>query len=94
MADDGIWTTNEMIVARAGVNASATAAAVGETDKYVLFYEAMVNVATRKNWSDYFVAPGFNVDVLGMLQQITTALCAIEVIKNDMSGFTDLAVGH
>lgn len=89
MVDDGIWTTNAMIQAKAGVNASATTKAVGETDKYVLQVEAEVNVATRHNWSDAYA--GLNVDVKHILDGITSNLCAIYVIINDMSGFTSLA---
>ena len=36
MADDGVWTTNAMIAAKAGANVNATAITVAETDKYVL----------------------------------------------------------
>ena len=86
MVDDGIWTTNVMIVAKAVINASSTSSAVGETDKYVLQVEATVNVATRHNWSDAYST--LNVDVKHMLDETTSNLCAIYVIINDMSGFT------
>ena len=86
MVDDGIFTTNSSIVAKAGVNASATSAAVGETDKYVLQIEALVNVLTTRNWSDDYA--DLNDDVKQIVLGITSSLCAILVITNDMSGFT------
>jgi len=89
MADLGIWTKNADIQAKAGVNANATAKLTAATDVYVLNVEAFVNVATRYNWSDEYVDPGINADVLGILTEITSNLCAIYVIQSDMSGFTD-----
>lgn len=87
MADDGIWTKNADIQARAGANASATSKAVGATDVYVLDVEASVNVLTRYNWSDAVTA-GLDADVEGILREVTACLCAIYVIQWDMSGFT------
>ena len=86
MVDDGVYTTNSSIVAKAGVNASSTSSAAGETDKYVLQVEAFVNVATRRNWSDDYA--GLNDDVKQIVLGISSSLCAILVIQNDMSGFT------
>lgn len=87
MADDGIYTTNAQIQARAGVNASAVSKAVGETDKYVLDVEAMINAMSRTNWSD-LVTAGLNADVEGILREASACFCAIYVITQDMSGFT------
>ena len=87
MADIGIWTKNADIVARAGINASAVSKAVGETDKYVLDVEALINGSTRVNWSD-LVTTGLNVDVEGILREASACLCAIYVIIQDMSGLT------
>ena len=87
MVDDGIYTSNAQIQARAGINASATSKAVGETDKYVLDIEATINSMTRFNWSDAVTA-GLNVDVEGILREASANLCAIYVITQDMSGFT------
>ena len=86
MADFGIWTKNVDIQAKAGINANATAKAVGETDKYVLQVEAMVNVLTRVNWSDIYST--LDDDVKQILLEITSNLCAIYVIQSDMSGYT------
>ena len=86
MADDGIWTTNAAIQAKAGTNANATAKAAGETDKYVLQVEAMVNILTKVNWSDIYST--LDDDLKQILLEITSNLCAIYVIQWDMSGFT------
>lgn len=87
MADLGIYTSNAQIQVRAGVNASATTKAEGETDKYVLDVEAMINAMTRVNWSD-LVTAGLNADVEGILREASACFCAIYVIQADMSGFT------
>ena len=86
MADDGVWTKNADIQAKAGANANATAKAVAATDVYVLEVESMVNCATRYNWSDAYA--GLNADVKDILKEITSNICAIYVIQWDMSGFT------
>lgn len=86
MADDGIWTKNADIQAKAGTNANATAKATAATDVYVLEVENYVNVLTRKNWSDLY--SGLSVDVKDILKMVTSNLCAIYVIQWDMSGFT------
>ncbi len=86
MADIGVWTKNADIQAKAGTNANATAKATAATDVYVLEVEALVNVLSRKNWSDLYSA--MNDDVKHILRGITSNLCAIYVIQWDMSGFT------
>jgi len=86
MADDGIWTKNADILAKAGANANAIAKATAATDVYVLEIESMVNVMTRYNWSDAYA--GLNADTKHLLKEITSNLCAINVIQWDMSGFT------
>lgn len=86
MADDGIWTTNADIQARAGTNANATAKATAATDVYVLDVEGLINCITRYNWSDAYAT--LNVDVKDVLKEASACLCAIYVIQWDMSGFT------
>jgi len=90
MADDGVWTTNAMIQARAGVNANATAKATAATDVYVLDVEAIINSETEYNWSDAYAA-GLNADVKGLLHEASACLCAIKVISADTAGFTSLS---
>ena len=88
MADFGIYTKNADIQALAGTNANATAKAVTATDVYVLNIESTINVMTRFNWSDAFTA-GLNADVQGILTETGASMCAVNVIKADMSGYTD-----
>ena len=92
MADDGVWTTNAMIAAKAGANVNTTAITAAETDKYVLQVESFVNVATRFNWSDAWgstpATPDLNVDVAWILGEITSNMCAMYAIQYDMSGFS------
>ena len=83
MADDGIYTKNADIQARAGVNANATAKLTPATDVYVLDIESTINSATRYNWSDAFTT-GLNADVQGILTETGASLCAINVINADI----------
>ncbi len=87
MTDFGIYTKNADIVARAGAKANSTAVNTTATDIYVLDVEAIINAATRYNWSDKVTA-GMNADVEGILTDTGASLCAIKVIMWDMSGFT------
>ena len=86
MADDGIFTKNADIQARAGVNANTTSKATAATDIYVLDVESVINVMTRYNWSDAYTA-GLNADVQGILTDAGACLCAIYVIQSEMGGF-------
>ena len=86
MADFGIWTKNVDIQAKAGTKANSTSKATAATDVYVLEIESLVNVLTKKNWSDIYST--MNDDVKNILKGITSSLCAIIVIQWDMSGFT------
>ena len=94
MADEGIFTKNADIQARAGINANTTSKATAATDVYVLNIEGTINVMTNYNWSDAYTA-GLNADVQGMLTDIGASMCAIIVILSDMSGYTsrDEAIG-
>lgn len=86
MADNGVWTKNADIQAKAGTNANATAKATAATDVYVLEVESLVNCITRFNWSDNYAT--MNDDVKHILKEVTSNICAIYVIQWDMSGFT------
>ncbi len=88
MVDVGIFTKNADIQARAGANASATLKLTAETDKYVLDKESIINVRSRTNWSDIYST--LNVDVAGILKDTGALMCATEVVKADMSGYTSL----
>jgi len=82
MADDGVFTKNADIAARAGVNANATAVAVAATDVYVLNIESFINSETEYNWSDKYAT--LNADVKGILTDVGACLCAIYVINYDI----------
>ena len=86
MTDFGIWTKNVDIQAKAGTGANVTAKETAATDVYVLEVESLVNVLTRHNWSDDYST--LNADVKDILKEVTSSLCAINVIQWDMSGFT------
>lgn len=86
MADDGHFVKNADILARAGINANVVAKATAATDIYVEDVESMINCATRHNWSDSFAS--MNSRAQGLLIETGACLCAINVIAQDMSGFT------
>ncbi len=86
MADLGIWTKNVDIAAKAGADVNTTAITIAETDKHVLQVEAFINGFCRFNWSDK-VTSGLNADVQGILEEVSTSLCAIYAINFDLSGF-------
>ena len=85
MADFGIYTSNAQIAVRAGDNVDTTAITVAETDKYVLDVEAMINSATRVNWSD-LVTAGLNADVEGILREASGCFCAIYALNFKPTG--------
>lgn len=89
MVDDGIYTKNADIQARAGVDANTTSKATAATDIYVLNIEAKINAATRFNWSDVFGT--LNADVAGVLTDTGACLCAINVISSDMAGYPSIS---
>ena len=88
MTDFGIYTKNADIVARAGAKANTTAVNTTATDIYVLDVEAIINCASRKNWSALVDAGPLDASVQRLLTDTGASLCAIKVIMWDMSGFT------
>ncbi len=89
MADEGVFTKNADIQARAGVNANATEKLTAATDVYVLNIEAIINTRTRFDWSAQFTA-GMKASTKGILTDVGASMCATIVIMADMSGFTSL----
>ena len=85
MADFGIYTKNVDIAVRAGDNVDTTAITIAETDKYVLDVEAMINSATRVNWSD-LVTTGLNADTEGILREASACFCAIYALNSKPTG--------
>jgi len=88
MADVGIYTKNADIKKKAGVNANATSITVAETDLIVLNYEAMLNIATRYNWSAAVTAGPLDASVQGALTHVCACWIGADIIEDDMSGFT------
>ena len=86
MADEGVYTKNADIQARAGVNANTTSKATAATDVYVLNVESVINAISMYNWSDAYA--GLNADVKGILTDTGACMCTIYVIQSDMSGYT------
>lgn len=86
MVDVGIYCKYANIATRAGSRCSATSNAVAWTDLIVLDVESIINVMTRKNWSDVY--SDLNADVKYILMDCAANLCAMYVIQYDMSGMT------
>ena len=86
MADAGVFAEDADILLRVGTGASATVKAAGWFDTIILDVEAVINCATRYNWSDAFGS--LSGDVSGILTDTAACLAAIEGIAWDMSGFT------
>ena len=86
MADTGIFATTTEVERKAGANASSVSKAEAYVNDYMTQVEALINVATRKNFSDIYST--LNVDVKGLLKEVASNLAAIYVIQYDMSGYT------
>ena len=86
MADTGIFATTAEVERKAGTNASATSKAEAYVNDYMTQAESLINVTTRKNWSDVYST--LNVDAKGLLKEVASNIAAIYVITYDMSGYT------
>ena len=86
MADTGIFATTAEVERKAGTNASATSKAEAYVNDYMTQAESLINVITRKNFSDVYST--LNVDVKGLLKEVASNIAAIYVITYDMSGYT------
>jgi len=82
-----ILTTSAAIIRKAGANASSTITASGAAiQNWCDQSEGLVNVTTRFNWNDSYST--LNVDVKGILDQVTSDIAAMYLIQYDMSGYT------
>lgn len=88
MANAGQFAQDADILLRVGTNASATVKAAGWFDTIILDVEAVVNCATRYDWSTADAASTLTSTVRGILIDTGACLAAIEGIIWDMSGFT------
>src|SRR3990167_5815567 len=89
MADTGIFATTAEVQRKVGANANSTANAEAYINDFMTQAESVINVATRKNWSDVYST--LNVDVKGVLKEAASNLAAMYVINYDLSGFPSKA---
>lgn len=88
MADAGQFAKDADILLRVGTKASATVKAAGWFDTIIKDQEAIINSATRFDWTAADQTTTLSTSVRGMLIDTGAALAAIEGITWDMSGFT------
>jgi hypothetical protein len=88
MVDVGIWVKNADIQARAGINANTTAKAVASTDVYVLGVENYINCYLKVKITAAVYA-ALDADTKYLLVDAGACLCAMYVISQDMSSFSD-----
>jgi len=82
MADDGLWATNAQMIARAGLNANATATAVGWTDLRALEAESMINTESEYIWTAAIFA-ALDSGVKSLLTTAEACLVALAIIDYD-----------
>ena len=88
MADTGIFATTAEVERKCGANVSAVSKAEAYVNDYMTQAESFINSMIRFNFSDSY--SGLNVDVKGILKEVSSNLAAIYAIQYDMSGFTSL----
>ena len=88
MANAGQFAQDADILLRVGTNASATVKAAGWFDTIILDQEAIINIATRYDWSAADTATTLDASTRGILVDTGAALAAIIGISWDMSGYT------
>ena len=91
MADNGIFATHKEILAKAGANvntvlSAADAAADLLLNQFITEAESVINIMTRKNYSDTYST--LNVDVKGALKLAASTYAGMDCINYDMSGYT------
>lgn len=84
MANAGQFAQDADILLRVGTNASATVKAAGWFDTIILDVEAVINCATRYDWSAEDSATTINASVRGILVDTGASLAAIQGITFDM----------
>ena len=89
MANAGQFAQDTDILLRVGTNANATVKAAGWFDTIILDCEAIINVASRYDWSTSDSTTALNATVRGLLIDAGACLAAIEGITWDMSGYTN-----
>jgi hypothetical protein len=86
MVDTGILCTSDDVIRRAGVNANATIASFAYTNDYIKTAEGKICLDTRYNWTASYAI----ISTIGkeILREATASKAAIDVINDDMSGYT------
>jgi hypothetical protein len=74
------------VIAKAGVGANTTSASIANISNYVQSAQSVLNVMTKKNWTDEYTS--LSEDVKYMIDETISNLAAIKVINYDMSGYT------
>jgi hypothetical protein len=73
-------------IAKAGAGADTTSKSLANISLYVQSAESVLNVRTKKNWTDAYAA--LNEDVKYIVDEIISSLAAIKVINYNMAGYT------
>lgn len=86
MTEAGTLCTSEDVIRRSGVNANSTIASFAYTNDYIKTAEGKICLDTRYDWvTDYA-----SISTIGkeILREATASKAAVDVINDDMSGFT------
>lgn len=85
MVHSGIFATSDEILTKAGANYS-TGVTEARINALCLQAESIINVMTRKNWSDAYAA--INVDFKYILSDAEACWVAMWIINYNMSPYT------
>ena len=85
MAHTGIFATSDEILVKAGENYD-TSITEARINALCLQAESVINVVTRKNWSDAYAS--LNADAKGILSLAASNLVAIYIISYNMAGYS------
>lgn len=89
-----IFTTSGAALLKAGANVSSDLTGLGILGKtaeeiinqWINEAESVINVTTRNNYSDSYAS--LNTDVKMILNEVASALTAIQIVSYDMSGLS------
>lgn len=86
MTEAGTLCINADVVKKAGVNANSTAVSEAYTNVYIKMAEGKICLDTRYDWVTNYAG----VSAIGkeILRDATASYSAIDVINDDMSGYT------
>jgi hypothetical protein len=86
MTEAGTLCTSDDVIRRSGINANGTIASMAYTNDYIKTAEGKVCLDTRYDWVTNYAS----VSTIGkeILREATSCKAAVDVINDDMSGFT------